>query len=766
MNRILFHFFLIIGCLHLLPVAAQKMYQWEIYPSYHNSQKNVSSKGKVYSLCNNDLISYQPADQELYLYDKTNLLNEFQISFIKYNEEVKKLIIVYSDGNIDILRDDETVINIPQYKDKNINNKDINGVNVVGKYALLSTGFGVVMLDLEQEIITNTYTLDVKTNAATIYKNSIYAATSSGVYRGDRTQNLLDKSNWKKLVSHYLTELLVFDGNLYGNNTSASLFRLNAAGNDFIATDEKKVNIFQVSNGVMIAANSSNIYIFQKANQRTAIAQSNSFTDISYSNGTYWMSMGYAGLQPYKLNSQNKLEAIGEAIVPNSPVRNYFNFINYTGSRLLAVGGSLNYNGVKYDGTVMYYDDGKWTNFQDGNEIATATKVPYINTVNMAQDPRDPNHHFVTSARMGLYEFQNGQLLKHYSCDNSRLVSINPNDVLKRQYVSTAGAIYDRDNNLWFINNQVDTIINIIKADGSWVKIYDEKLKGLPTFDFIMFDQKNRVWINSRRYQPGMYMLDYNGTMSDDSDAQSIFRSSITNQDGTTYTPDVFYCMTEDKNGEIWVGTNLGLFVISNPDEFMSNSFHYTQIKVPRNDGTNYADYLLNNTSVTCIAVDGANRKWIGTTSGVYLVSADGLETIYHFTVDNSPLISNNINSIAIDPATGRVMIATDKGLVAYNNDASEPEESLEKGGVLAYPNPVKPDYNGYITIKGLTANSSVKITSSNGQLITSGTSNGGIFTWNGRNKQGKRVASGVYSVMATDEEGKESVVTKIIMIR
>ena len=267
MNRILFHFFLIIGCLHLLPVAAQKMYQWEIYPSYHNSQKNVSSKGKVYSLCNNDLISYQPADQELYLYDKTNLLNEFQISFIKYNEEVKKLIIVYSDGNIDILRDDETVINIPQYKDKNINNKDINGVNVVGKYALLSTGFGVVMLDLEQEIITNTYTLDVKTNAATIYKNSIYAATSSGVYRGDRTQNLLDKSNWKKLVSHYLTELLVFDGNLYGNNTSASLFRLNAAGNDFIATDEKKVNIFQVSNGVMIEANSSNIYIFQKANQ-------------------------------------------------------------------------------------------------------------------------------------------------------------------------------------------------------------------------------------------------------------------------------------------------------------------------------------------------------------------------------------------------------------------------------------------------------------------------------------------------------------------
>lgn len=763
MNRLLIHFFLIIGCLHLLPAAAQRMYQWEIYPSYHNSLKNVSSKEKVFSLCNNDLISYQPKGQELYLYDKTNLLNEFQISYIKYNEEVKKLIIVYSDGNIDILRDDETVINIPQYKDKNINNKDINGVNVSGKYALLSTGFGIVMLDMDKEIITNTYILDIKTRTATIFKNCIYASTSSGVYKGDQTLNLLDKKNWKKISGYYLTELLVFDDKLYGNNSSASLFRLNAQGTNFDVMDEKNISIFQVSNGIMIAANSSKIYLFQKSNQKTAITQKNTFTDLSYSNGTYWASMGYGGLQPYRLNNQNQLEAAGEAIIPNSPVRNYFNFINYTGNRLLAVGGNLNYNSVKYDGTVMYYEDGKWTNFQDGSDIVTATKLPYINTVNIAQDPQDPNHHFVTSARMGLYEFQDGKLLKHYSYDNSRLNSIIPNN---KEYVSTSGAIYDDSNNLWLINNQVDTIINIIKSDGTWTKIYDEKIKGFPTLDFILFDKKGRVWINSRRYYPGLYMLDYNKTIHEGSDDQSIFRSTITNQDGTTYSPDFFYCMAEDHNGEIWVGTNLGLFVISNPDEFMSDNFHYTQIKVPRNDGTNYADYLLNNVSITCITVDGANRKWIGTTSGVYLVSADGLETIYHFTTDNSPLISNNINSIAIDPKTGKVMIATDKGLVAYNNDASEPEESLEKNNVLAYPNPVKPDYNGYITIKGLTANSSIKITSSNGQLITSGTSNGGIFTWNGRNKQGKRVASGAYSVMATDEEGKESVVTKIIIIR
>lgn len=766
MNRILFSLLFLVGCLWGLPGHAQKMYHWEIYPSYHNSQKNVASKDKVYSLCNDNLMSYQASNQELYLYDKSNLLNESKIAFIKYNEQVKKLIIVYTDGNIDLLRNDESVINIPQYKDKNLNNKDINGVNVEGKYALLSTNFGVVLIDLDKEIIVNTYTLDRKTNAATIYKNKIYAATSNGVYTGDLSQNLLDKNNWKKLCSHYLTELLVFDGYLYGNNTSASLFRLNASGTTFDATEEQKIQMFNVSNGIMIAANGSQIYLFRKANDRTAISQSNTFVDLSYSNGIYWASMGYDGLKPYKLNAQNKLEAAGEAIIPNSPIRDYSNFVTYNHNRLLAVGGSLNYNNITYSGTVMYYEDGKWTNFQDGTDITSVTKIPYTNTVNIAQDPRDPNHHFVTSARVGLYEFQDGKLIKNYSCDNSRLNSILPNDAMKKQYVSTSGAIYDQENNLWLINNQVDTIINIIKADGSWIKIYDSKIKDLPTFDYILLDQKNRVWLNSRRYQPGIYMLDYNGTLEDDSDDRSILRSSITNQDGTTYNPDFFYCMAEDKNGEIWVGTSLGLFVISNPDDFLNDNFYYTQIKVPRNDGSNYADYLLNNTAVTCIAVDGANRKWIGTTSGVYLVSADGLETIYHFTTDNSPLISNNINSIAIDPQSGRVMMATEKGLAAYNNDAAEPEDKLEKNSIQVYPNPVKPEYNGYITIKGLTQNSSVKITSSNGQLVASGTSNGGIFTWNGRNKQGKRVASGVYSVMSTNEEGKESVVSKIIMIK
>ena len=158
---------------------------------------------------------------------------------------------------------------------------------------------------------------------------------------------------------------------------------------------------------------------------------------------------------------------------------------------------------------------------------------------------------------------------------------------------------------------------------------------------------------------------------------------------------------------------------------------------------------------------------WIGTEkNGVYLLSSDGLEAIHHFTTENSPLPSNEIYSITTDETTGMVYIGTNKGLVAYQSDATEAKPSFNESKVRAYPNPVHPDYQGYIRIDGLMMNSQVKITDAYGSLIHEGTSVGGSFSWNGRNAQGQRVASGVYHVMATDEKGQEGIVTKIVMIR
>ena len=195
---------------------------------------------------------------------------------------------------------------------------------------------------------------------------------------------------------------------------------------------------------------------------------------------------------------------------------------------------------------------------------------------------------------------------------------------------------------------------------------------------------------------------------------------------------------------------------------------HYlTQIKVPRNDGTDYADYLFSGINITAIAIDGGNRKWFGTNNnGVYLISADNMVQIHHFTTENSPLLSNSIESITINPNTGEVFFGTIKGLCSFISDATEPNDEMTKDNVWAYPNPVEPGYIGPITITGLTLDADVKILSANGALIHQGRSNGGTYTWDGCDQQGRRVASGVYMVATATNSGEKGTVCKIAIVR
>jgi hypothetical protein len=248
-------------------------------------------------------------------------------------------------------------------------------------------------------------------------------------------------------------------------------------------------------------------------------------------------------------------------------------------------------------------------------------------------------------------------------------------------------------------------------------------------------------------------------------DVTKVWLNKFKNQDGTTYDIYQVYALCEDKNGHMWIGTNSGLFVVDDFNNLFNNNV-FKQIKVPRNDGTGLADYLLSGVYIKAITVDGANRKWIGTNdNGIYLVSADGLETIHHFTTENSPLPSNTIESIAIN-SSGEVFIGTSKGIASYRSDATTAEPELDSNNIHAFPNPVRADYNGNISITGLTIDCNVKIVDSAGYLIDEGTSNGGIYNWNGRNIKGEKVASGVYYVLVYDEYGNESGSTKILITR
>ncbi len=480
--------------------------------------------------------------------------------------------------------------------------------------------------------------------------------------------------------------------------------------------------------------------------------------------GLDWHAEGLKGLVGYKETDDKREQAKGP-IQPNSPVRDLFYRMNYVGDRLLVAGGINTPFAIYHPATAMIYENGEWSYLDEETPANEYPKLKHWNTTHLTQDPNDPEHHFASPYRTGLYEYKNRKLVKIWNSDNSPLMQIGN---LGLNYISANAPTYDEEGNLWVLNNQTDTIIRVLQPNGKWQSIYYEEIAGTPTPDDYIFTSSGVKFIVNRRVAGrGFFGFYTNGTLGNTRDDYHVLRTTIVNQDGTSYDLSEFYCMAEDLDGRIWCGTIGGLFVINDPRQYFEDDFRFEQVKIARNDGSGLADYLLNGVSITCIAVDGANRKWIGTQgNGLYLVSPDGQEMLQHFQSEDTPLLSNNIQCLAIHPVTGMVMIGTDVGLCSYVSDATEAEEELIADNIIAYPNPVKPDYTGPITIKGLTLDSEVKICSSTGQLVWSGTSNGGSFTWNGCNKQGKRVSSGVYHVIANNAEGKKAVITRIIMIR
>ena len=420
----------------------------------------------------------------------------------------------------------------------------------------------------------------------------------------------------------------------------------------------------------------------------------------------------------------------------------------------------------------MKYEGGRWTIFDEEGPTAAAQGGAYTNAISIAQDPADSEHHWVGTRSSGIYEFRNYKLASHYDSDNSPLTSILPESRSYYKYVWISALAYDDQRNLWMCNNQTDTILHILKPDGSWLKYYYDEIAGYPTFDHIIFDRRGWAWVNSRRLTDGgslagILVINTNGTINTQHDDTHRFHTTLTNQDGTSYTINELYDMVEDLDGNIWVGTEKGLFTCYEPANVLNADYKFTQIKISREDGTGLADYLLSGVPVTCIAVDGANRKWIGTGgSGLYLISADGQQTLHRFTKNDSPLISDNINDICINGQTGEVFFATDQGLCSFMADAVDAEDELDKNNLKVYPNPVRPENRNLVHVTGLAFNTNVKIANAAGRLVYEGTSNGGEFTWNCKTTAGKQVASGIYYILATDSDGKKGASTKVLIVR
>lgn len=740
---------------------------WVLYPSYSNATYCQVAGDKVYILASGALYSFDRSDNEIRLYNKINTLSDIDITHIAYSKDIKALVIVYSNANIDILYDDESVYNMSDFKNKILPQKKINNIGIQGTTAYLSTEFGVVELDIEKLEFSNTYNTGLNTTSTYLFKDRLYTATKSGLYYCETSKNMLDKGNWEKVHDNAMKTLCELGGKFYCLASDGKLLEIIPETNKLKMIDNSDNYSYLYRDGDSFIAVSSSRVVKIDSNSTSKICDLDDiYSFILKDNDTYWCCKGYNGVVESAVQ-ENTIVAKKQPILPNSPIRNYCEFMKFASDeKLLVAGGNINYFDITfYDGTLMEYDyrNDMWTNLPE-EIIKQTTGIPYLNMCSIDEDPTEPGHYFASSFGYGIYEFRNGKFVNHYSMHNSPLETVVPGS---NKYVRVTMVKFDSEGNLWCINTGVKNIVKILKKDGTWTSLHYKPIEYLPTMVEPMIDSRGWLWITSLQGEPGIFCAKLNGTPFDTSDDQSkSWLHKFTNQDGTSYDIYQVYALTEDHNGKIWVGTNTGLFVIDNPEDFFDGG-SFKQIKVPRNDGTGLADYLLSGTYIKCIKIDGANRKWIGTNdNGVYLISADGLETIHHFKTDNSDLPSNSIESIAINGKSGEVFIGTDKGIASYMSDATRPEEKLDENKIYAYPNPVRADYSGNISITGLTSGCNVKIVDAAGFLINEGESNGGQYSWNGCNQRGEKVPSGVYYVLTYDSNGDEGAATKIVVTR
>lgn len=476
------------------------------------------------------------------------------------------------------------------------------------------------------------------------------------------------------------------------------------------------------------------------------------------STGLWWTRNDAGLLACYTLATDGTRTYKTEGVLPEGPASNHFYRLYMHGGKLYSVAGFwAQENNAGYPGEVHVWNGQNWSEF----EQPTSQMIghDYIDLLCMDFDPKKEGHVMV-GAKGGVYEFQDGKFIKHYGRQNSVLES----GVNSDNYTIVSTLKYTDNGDLWVLNSMVDNPIwKIEHGSGNWVNYPHLEMSTPAKYNLVSLLQsrynKNIMWFANNYYMENrLYAYDFVN------DKLVGHGPNFTNEDGTVITPVMVYALAEDLDGNVWIASSNGPFYISSADAIAGNDA-FIQHKVPRNDGTNLADYLLSDVKTRCIAVDGANRKWMGTENGVFLISSDCNTLLQHFTTENSPLPSNTVYDICIDNNSNIVYFATERGLCSYASDATQPSEEMTKDNVYAYPNPVTPEYTGKITIVGLSFNADVKIVTSNGVLVNQGRSTGGSYQWDGRDLKGKRVASGVYMVQAATEIGDKGVVCRIAVV-
>lgn len=727
--------------------------QWRTHLPYNNVLSIDANHDEIFCGTTGGIFTVSKSTGEVNKLSTIDGLASVNVAHLAWNEATQQLMVAYQNANINLVKGDK-VYHLPEIFDKQgLGDKSINAITFNGSLAYLSCGFGIVVYDLAKREVKDTYFIgaggtNLKVYQIAINGSSIFAATDDGIYQADINNPLLaDYRTWSKhaAAQNYpggiTSSIVSFNQFVYGI-FGQNIYRFN--GNQWqitpiFGTDVKSL---KVSNQSLVAIAPFRLISYdQNENILKNIKNLNGFLNANDvyidENQQFFIADGQRGM--VKTADGNAINYI----LPNGPNTSSIHELRFVDGKLLLSPGAITSNyspGFNNDGFSVFAGE-QWQSYTSQNIPAFQ---PIRDIVSATLDASSQTQ-YLASYFNGLIELGANQSVKIYNQYNSTLQTT----IGDAASIRVNGVILDKDNNLWVSQYGVNKPLSEKKTDHTWVSygFADVIPDPVTTVTGLTIDFNNNKWMTMRN--AGVVVFD--GSKSK--------KFGFTSADGGIPGSNV-NCMKVDLDGAVWLGTNAGIAVFYDP----STIFSAVKAEIPNVVENGFLKPLLGTENINCIAVDGANRKWIGTDHGAWLFSADGTKQILYFNTTNCPLLDDKVVSIAVDPNTGEVFFGTASGIISYKGDATDAVAKM--GKITVYPNPVRPGFHGTIGIKGLSANARVKITDISGNLVYQTVSNGGEATWDGKNFSGVEASSGVYLVLIVNPDGSDTAVSKILIVR
>jgi hypothetical protein len=744
---------------------AQNNFLWQGYFSYNEITDLSESSTTIYAASENALFSKNTATGQIKTTNTVDGLSGQTISSLYHSEAFNKTLVGYENGLMIVINEaDGSMLNVVDIINKQLppNTKKINHFMEFEGIVYVSCDFGIVQFNLGTLQFGDTYFIgtngaEISISQTTIYNGFIYAASNTGIRKAAiSNKNLVDYNQWELIATGSWSGIATFGTDLFAVNAVGYIHKYDSNSNIFLgfaALAQPSLDI-RATSTYMVVTTLNSIYVY---NKQMALVRQISTNQITESDPTFTCATIVGDIifigtkEDGMISTTISVASVFENTMPSGPTRNNIFAIQATSNSLWAVYGDYSdiYNPYPLDSYgISKFSVAGWLNIPYEKVLGAKSLVRII------VNPSNENEVYIGSSYSGLLKIENDMPSVLYNQTNSGLdqISFIPNYF---NDVRINGAVFDKSGNLWVNNSLVKNGIKVLKTDGAWQSFSTKPILINPeecSYGRMTIDKNGTKWLATNR----------DGVIGFHENNSKFKKITLGADAGNLPTADARVVAVDTRN-QLWIGTTKGLRILSNVGSFLSDDKLTTNPIIILED--NLAQELLYEQFITDIVVDGANNKWIGTAdSGVFLVSPNGQETKYHFTTSNSPLPSNVINDIDINSVTGEVFIATAKGLISFKGVATAASDDLNS--VFVYPNPVRPEYSGTVKIAGLLDKANIKITDIEGNLVYEKISEGGTIEWDTTAFGKYKVASGVYMIFISAQDGVETKVKKVMIIR